>query len=81
MCILSPQATRASPMAGGMSDAPEGENEMIDGWIMMITLCCIIVNGTTVAAGFPFIKLYPYLYLSIVTENMRFPDQKTDCLP
>lgn len=80
VCILSPQASRASPTAGGMSDAPEEENETMDGWIMM-TMCCIIVNGTTVTASSPFIKLYPYLYLFIVTENMRFPDQKTDCLP
>ena len=78
VCILSPQASRASPVAGGMYHAPEEENEMIDGWVMMI-VCCIIVNGTTVTASSPFIKLYLYLYLFTVTENMRFPDQKTDC--
>lgn len=62
-------------MMGGMHDAPE-EHGMTDVWIMTI-MGRVIVNGPTVTASSPFIvKLYIYLYLFIVTEDMRLPDQK-----
>ena len=64
-------------MVGGTRDAPE-EHGMTDVWIMMI-MGRVIVNGPTVTASPPYIvKLHIYLYLFIVTENMRLPDQKTD---
>ena len=67
-------------MVGGTHDAPE-EHGMTDVWIMMI-MGRVIVTGPTVSASSPFIvKLHIYLYLFIVTENMRLPDQKTDWLP
>lgn len=64
-------------MMGEMHNAPE-ENGMTDVWITM-KMCHVIVNSPTVTASSPFIvKLHIYVYLFIVTENMRLPDQKTD---
>lgn len=42
----------------------------------------ILMNAVTVTANYPFIvRLYIYLYLFILTENMRFLDQRTVWLP